>query len=84
MLSLIHITHHHVPSFRYHTKLYPHNWKRVLWSDETKINRIGSDGKLYVWKQQGELISDWTTTPTVKHGGGNNLVVWGRMAWGSL
>jgi Transposase len=24
------------------------DWKRVLWSDETKINRIGSDGKVYV------------------------------------
>ena len=27
------------------------DWKRVLWSDGTKINRIGSDGKVYVWKQ---------------------------------
>jgi hypothetical protein len=27
------------------------DWKRVLWTDETKINRIGSDGKVYVWKQ---------------------------------
>ena len=21
------------------------DWKRVIWSDETKINRIGSDGR---------------------------------------
>ena len=28
--------------------------------------RIGSDGKVYVWKQHGESISDHTTTPTVK------------------
>ena len=60
------------------------DWKRVLWSDKTKINRIGSDGKVYVWKQWGESISDQTTTPTVKHGGGNNLMVWGKMGWGSL
>ena len=26
----------------------------VLWSDETKINRIGSDGKVYMWKTRGE------------------------------
>ena len=26
------------------------DWKRVLWSDETMINRIGLDGKVYVWK----------------------------------
>ena len=23
-------------------------WRRVLWSDETKINRFGSDGQQYV------------------------------------
>jgi transposase len=27
------------------------DWKRVLWTDETKVNRIGSDGKVYVWKK---------------------------------
>ena len=51
--------------------------KRVLWSDETKINRIGSDGKVYTWKEKGTPLSDRTTTPTVKHQGGNNLMVWG-------
>jgi transposase len=55
------------------------DWKRVLWSDETKINRIGSDGRVVVWKRRGEPPSDRTTTPTVKHGGGNNLMVWGCM-----
>ena len=61
------------------------NWtvedlKRVLWSDKTKIDCFGSNGKVYVWKQQGEPLSDHTTTPTVKHGG-NNLMVWGCMGW---
>ena len=28
------------------------DWKRVLWSDETKINRVGSDGRTYTWKQR--------------------------------
>ena len=56
----------------------------MLWSDETKINRIGSDGKMYVWKTRGEPLSDCTTTPTVKHGGGNNLMVWDCMGWNSV
>ena len=60
------------------------DWKRVLWSDETKINRIGSDGKVYTWKPRGESISDRTTSPTVKHGGGNNLMVWGCMGWNGV
>ena len=58
---------------RYHKTWTVEDWKRVLWSDETKINRIGSDGKVYVWKKQGETVSDRTTTPTVKHGGGKQF-----------
>jgi len=33
------------------------NWKWVIWPDETKINRIGSDGKQWTWKQAGELAN---------------------------
>src|SRR6267154_1083003 len=66
---------------KYHKNWTVEDWKRVLWSDETKINRIGSDGRVYTWKQKGESLSDRITTPTVKHGGGNNLMVWGCMGW---
>src|SRR6185437_2095516 len=45
------------------------DWKRVLWSDETKVNKINSDCRVYVWKKKGEPLSDRTTTTTVKHGG---------------
>jgi transposase len=34
------------------------DWKRVVWSDETKVNRLGSDGKKWVWKKKGEGLSD--------------------------
>jgi transposase len=69
---------------QYHENWTVEDWKRVLWSDETKINWIGSDGKVYVWKQKGESVSDRTTIPTVKHGGGNNLMVWGCMGWNGV
>lgn len=69
---------------KYHQNWTVEDFKRVLWSDETKINRIGSDGKTYIWKERGEQLSDWTTTPTVKHGGGNNLMVWGCMGWNGV
>ena len=29
------------------------DWKRVWWSDETKINCLGSDGRQFVWKDVG-------------------------------
>ena len=55
----------------------------VLSTDETKINRIGSDGKVYIWKEREELLFDRTISPTVKHGGGN-LMVWGCMEWNEV
>jgi transposase len=54
------------------------DWKRVVWSDESKINRLGSDGRKWVWKSPGEGLTSRTITPTVKHGGGN-VMVWGCM-----
>ena len=36
-----------------HAKMYPGKrtafWKHVLWSDESKYNLFGSDGKVVVW-----------------------------------
>ena len=60
------------------------DWKRVLWLDETKINKIGSDGRVYTWKEKGTPLPDRITTPTVKHGRGNNLMVWGCMGWNGV
>jgi transposase len=59
------------------------DWKRVIWSDETKINRIGSDGRQWVWKEVGEGLIDREVQGTVKYGGGN-LMVWGCMGWNGV
>jgi hypothetical protein len=56
------------------------DWMHVVWSDETKINRFGSDGKHWVWKRPGEGLSDRTVNPTLKFGGGL-IMVWGCMLW---
>ena len=56
------------------------DWKRVWFSDETKINRLGSDGRKYVWKEAGESLSDRLVEGTVKFGGGN-IMIWGCMSW---
>jgi len=58
-------------------------WKRVIWSDETKINRIGSDGKVYVWKKKGGPLTDREINGTLKFGGGS-LMVWGCMGWNGV
>jgi hypothetical protein len=56
------------------------DWKKVVWSDETKINRLGSDGRKWVWKKAGESLSDRLVEGTLKFGGGS-LMVWGCMLW---
>jgi hypothetical protein len=56
------------------------DWKRVIWSDETKINRFGSDGRQWVWKKKGQGLIDREIQGTVKFGGGN-VMVWGCMGW---
>ncbi|KAJ2922344.1 hypothetical protein H1R20_g14755, partial [Candolleomyces eurysporus] len=56
------------------------DWKKVIWSDETKINHLGSDGRKYVRKEDREGLSDRLVEGTVKFGGGN-LMMWGCMTW---
>jgi transposase len=56
------------------------DWKRVIWSDETKINRFGSDGRAWVWKKQGESLSARLVNGTLKFGGGS-LMMWGCFCW---
>ena len=55
----------------------------VLWSDETKINRIGSDGQEYVWKREKEGLTSREVQGTVKFGGGS-LMVWGCIGWNGV
>src|ERR1700722_8048286 len=45
------------------------DWKKVVWSDETKINRLGSDGRKWVWKKAGEGLSDRLVQGIQKFGG---------------
>jgi DDE superfamily endonuclease len=59
------------------------DWKRIIWSDETKINRFGSDGKQWVWKQKGEGLIEREIQRTVKFDGGN-IMVWGCMGWNGV
>lgn len=59
------------------------DWKRVIWSDESKINRLGSDGQKYIWKRAGEPLIEREIIGTKKFGGGN-IMVWGCMGWSGV
>lgn len=56
------------------------DWKRVIWSDETKINRFGSDGRHYTYKRVTEKLHPKHVKQTVKHGGGN-IMIWGCITY---
>jgi transposase len=59
------------------------DWKKVIWSDETKINLLGSDGLKWAWKKPGEPLSDRLVQGTLKFGGGS-LMMWGCMSWDGI
>ena len=52
------------------------DWKKVWFSDETKLNLFGSDGKDYYWKKPGSAARKHHFQPTLKHGGGS-IMLWG-------
>lgn len=55
-------------------------WKKILWSDETKVNRIGPDGRTIVHRPKNQALNIKYTQKTVKHGGGS-LMVLGAFSW---
>jgi hypothetical protein len=63
---------------RHHAKWTVDDWKRVIFSDESKIQRFDSEGRQRCWRIPGEPLGPRTVNPTVKHGGGN-VMVWGCM-----
>ena len=56
------------------------DWMKVVWSDEVKFNRLGSDGQSWTWKRAGAPLSDCLVEGTLKFGGGS-LMMWGCMTW---
>lgn len=56
------------------------DWRRVTFSDETKINIWGSDGCKYYWSRPGDDLKPHHIDVTVKHGGGS-LMMWGCMTY---
>jgi transposase len=51
-------------------------WNRVIFSDESKFNLFGSDGRSFCWRFPNEPPKDHHIRKTVKYGGGV-IMLWG-------
>lgn len=56
------------------------DWKRVVFSDESKFNRISSDGMQYFWDDRPDPNTQRKVAGTVKFGGGS-VKVWSCFSW---
>lgn len=56
------------------------DWTQVMWSDETKVQRLGSDGEQWVWVQPGQVLSGKAIKNTA-HSGGGSIIIWGCFCW---
>ncbi|EIE78144.1 hypothetical protein G6F55_013726 [Rhizopus delemar] len=56
------------------------DWRRMVLSDETKLNVLGSDGCKYFWKRPGVKLQPHHLDLTVK-GGAGSVMLWGCITW---
>jgi transposase len=56
------------------------DWKRVIWSDESRINRFCSDGRSWYWARDGVSQQEGHVKQKMKYGGGS-IMIWGCMTW---
>lgn len=61
---------------RKHKNWTVEDWKKVLWSDESKFEVFGSKRRIYVRRHVNEKYLPECIVPSVKHGGGS-VMVWG-------
>ncbi|GFU91521.1 transposable element Tc1 transposase [Trichonephila clavipes] len=50
-------------------------WKKVIFSDESKFNIFGGDGRRTVWRKPNTAFYPKNLRPTVKHGGGSVMLL---------
>lgn len=66
-----------------HISWTQNQWRYVLFSDETKINRVGPDGRKYVRRPKCAAFNPRFVSPIIKHGGGS-IMVWGCFSWNGV
>jgi hypothetical protein len=68
---------------REHINWTIHDWKKVLFSDETRYKMYNSDGMKRVRRPVNTRFNPKYVTPTIKHGGGS-VFLWGYFSWNGV
>lgn len=63
-----------------HSNWTTEDFKKVLWTDESKFEVFGSNRRIYVRRSKNEKMMLNCLAPTVKHGGGS-VMVWGGFSF---
>ena len=53
------------------------DWKKVMWSDESRLTLFQSDGSIRVRREAGEVMHPSCLVPTVQACGGS-AVIWDK------
>lgn len=64
---------------RQHSCWTRQRWKRVVFTDESKFNLRGADGRVRVWRRRGERM-DPANVIEYDHYGGGSVLIWGGMS----
>ena len=61
-------------------RAWDEEWKKVVFSDESRFCLFHNDGRAGVWRGVGERYNVDCLKPTVQ-GGGGSVMVWGCISW---
>ena len=59
------------------------DWKKVLFTDESKFDLFGTNRRIYVRRRKNERYLNTCLSHTVKHGGGS-IMVWGAISFNGV
>ena len=70
----------HVNWARQHSGWARRQWSRVVFTDESKFNLHGPDGRIRVWRRRGERLDPANSMKYDRYGGGS-VMIWGGISY---